>query len=87
MVEPQATPLTPEPDATPSPVLRSHDGGVSEAPAFLQSRPAAAIPAPDSVADAEPRPKARRRRAPRSFEAGDGADADGAGKVGASEDA
>ena len=86
VVEPQATPLTPEPDAAPSPVLRSHDGGVSEAPAFLQSRPAAAA-APEPAADGEVRPKVRRRRAPRSFDAGEGGDAEGTGKVGASEDA
>ncbi len=87
VVEPQATPLTPEPvEAASSPVLRSHDGGVSEAPAFLQSRPAAAA-APEPAVDGEARPKVRRRRAPRSFDAGEGADAEGTGKVGASEDA
>jgi len=86
VVEPQATPLTPEPvEAASSPVLRSHDGGVSEAPAFLQSRPAAVAAEP--AADGEARPKVRRRRAPRSFDAGEGADAEGTGKVGASEDA
>ncbi len=86
VVEPQATPLTPEPEQSSSPVLRSHDGGVSEAPAFLQTR--AAEPKPvEATADGEPRPKVRRRRAPRSFDAAEGESADGAGKVGASEDA
>jgi hypothetical protein len=47
-----------------SPVLRSQDGGVSEAPAFLQGAPASE--------DGEPRrPRARRRRAPRTFEGGE----------------
>ena len=51
------------PEAEGSPVLRSEDGGMSEAPAFLQ---------PASGEDAEARkPRARRRRAPRSFEASD----------------
>ena len=86
VVEPQATPLTPEPEQSSSPVLRSHDGGVSEAPAFLQTR--AAEPKPvEATADGEPRPKVRRRRAPRSFDAAEGESADDAGKVGASEDA
>ena len=71
VVEPQATPLI---AATPtsSPMLRSEDGGVSHAPAFLQARPEPK--APEAVAeDAEARPaRTRRRRAPRSFEAAEG---------------
>ncbi len=62
------------PEAEASPVLRSQDGGMSEAPAFLQ-------PAGD---DAEARkPRARRRRAPRSFEA----PVDGEAPVAEAEDA
>ena len=54
------------PEADSSPVLRSEDGGMSEAPAFLQ---------PAAGEDAELRkPRARRRRAPRSFEPSDGED-------------
>jgi hypothetical protein len=87
VVEPQATPLTPEPEQTSSPVLRSHDGGVSEAPAFLQARAAPEPRAEEPAADGEARPKVRRRRAPRSFDAAEGANAEGTGKVGASEDA
>jgi hypothetical protein len=67
VVEPQASPLTSEAEPSNSPILRSQDGGVSEAPAFLQARPE---PRPAAVAeegDAQPRP--RKRRAPRSFEA------------------
>ena len=53
-------------EADSSPVLRSEDGGMSEAPAFLQ---------PAAGEDAELRkPRARRRRAPRSFEPSDGED-------------
>jgi hypothetical protein len=70
VVEPQATPLTSEAEPTSSPILRSQDGGVSEAPAFLQARPETrAEPKPEAVADeGEARPRVRRRRAPRSFE-------------------
>jgi hypothetical protein len=55
-------------------VLRSQDGGTSQAPAFLQAR---VEPKPETSDDAEPRPRARRRRAPRSFEgaAGDAGEA------------
>ena len=62
--------VQPQGDPAPSgPMLRDSEGGASHAPAFLQARPA---PAP--VADAgEEKPKPRRRRAPRSFEAGEGA--------------
>ncbi len=63
---PQPFPVS-APDTEASPVLRSEDGGMSEAPAFLQ---------PASSDDGEARkPRARRRRAPRSFEAPDGGDA------------
>jgi hypothetical protein len=79
VIEPQATPLTTAAASAPSPsyeahespagVLRGEDGATSHAPAFLQPR-------------AEPRPEAapeegtetrrpRRRRAPRTFEAGE----------------
>jgi hypothetical protein len=47
-----------------SPVLRSQDGASSEAPAFLQ--------APSSEDGEARRPRPRRRRAPRSFEASEG---------------
>jgi hypothetical protein len=70
VVEPQASPLTAESEPASSPILRSQDGGVSEAPAFLQARPEAK---PDPVVAAgeeeEARPRPRRRRAPRTFEA------------------
>jgi hypothetical protein len=72
VVEPHATPLTPPPQdvepATASPVLRSQDGDTSHAPAFLQAR---VEPRPEpavAAEEGEPRPKARRRRAPRTFE-------------------
>jgi hypothetical protein len=67
VVEPQASPLTSETEPPASPILRSQDGGVSEAPAFLQAR---SEPRPETAGDeAEARPRARRRRAPRSFDA------------------
>src|SRR5207302_1347399 len=53
VVEPEATPLTAERREPDSPTLRSHDGGFSPAPAFLQSRTEA--PAADAEAPAEPR--------------------------------
>jgi len=61
VVEPRATPLTPEaqPSAA-SPVLRSHDGDVSHAPAFLKSQPRG-----EPVAEAAA-PKPRKPRAPRA---------------------
>jgi hypothetical protein len=66
VVEPQASPLTSAAEPSSSPILRSQDGGVSEAPAFLQARPELK---PEAVADAgEARPKPRRRRAPRDAE-------------------
>ena len=66
-------------EAEMSPVLRSEDGGMSEAPAFLQQ---------GAGEDGEQRkPRARRRRAaPRSFEVGEGdAGSPGASSVEAEE--
>ena len=61
-----AFPVSSAHEADSSPVLRSEDGGMSEAPAFLQ---------PAAGEDAELRkPRARRRRAPRSFEPPGGGD-------------
>jgi hypothetical protein len=62
--------LAAEPQPAPAPVsedraaavLRDAEGGESHAPAFLQNR------APPAEA-AEPAPKPRRRRAPRTFDA------------------
>ena len=71
VVEPQATPLG-APPATPAPdgpMLRDAEGGASEAPAFLQAR----SPEPPKAEGDEPARKPRRRRAPRSFEGGEGA--------------
>ena len=74
VIEPQATPLTSAPVA-PAPyeprederMLRGEDGAMSQAPAFLQAAPRAA--AEEEPAAETRRP--RRRRAPRSFEAGE----------------
>jgi hypothetical protein len=83
VIEPQATPLTQattqpapayEPEA-PAGVLRSEDGGVSHAPAFLQTA-RAPEPRAEAEAPAEGTPRPRRRRAPRSFEAGEAAPAE-----------
>ncbi|HLI67387.1 MAG TPA: DUF4167 domain-containing protein [Caulobacteraceae bacterium] len=63
VVEPQATPLTAAEAA--SPILRSQDGGVSQAPAFLQARSA---PEAGDEAVGEARPRGRRRRGPRGFD-------------------
>jgi hypothetical protein len=75
VVEPESTPLTtPAPQSTSMPEvddgprLRSQDGSVSHAPAFLQARPERT---PEADSDVEAR-KPRRRRAPRSFEGGEG---------------
>jgi hypothetical protein len=68
VVEPQATPLVSEADQPGSPMLRSQDGGLSQAPAFLQARSAPTAEA-DGGADSQPKP--RRRRAPRGLD-GDG---------------
>jgi len=75
VIEPQATPLTAPQPAASAPyepregerVLRGEDGATSQAPAFLQA-------APRADADEEPAAETRRprrRRAPRSFEAGE----------------
>ena len=69
VVEPQATPLTGETDQPGSPILRSQDGGISQAPAFLQAR---SEPRPEAD-DGENRPRSRRRRNPSTD--GDGDDA------------
>jgi len=77
VVEPQASPLTSEAEPTSSPILRSQDGGVSEAPAFLQARPETrpeTRPEP-TAEEGEARPRPRRRRAPRTFEAAGGDEA------------
>ncbi|MEW6017650.1 MAG: DUF4167 domain-containing protein [Pseudomonadota bacterium] len=67
VVEPQATPLVAE-SVSDAPVLRDADGGSSEAPAFLQARAE-----PRAEGDEAPARRPRRRRAPRSFEGGEGA--------------
>jgi len=67
--------VQPQGDPAPEdrgPVLRDSDGEHSSVPAFL--RPTRAAPAP-AVEAVEEKPKARRRRAPRSFEGGEGAPA------------
>jgi hypothetical protein len=66
VVEPRAAPLTVEAEQPSSPVLRSQDGGTSHAPAFLQPR--AEVKPETTSEEAEPKPRARRRRAPRTFE-------------------
>ncbi len=71
VIEPQAAPLAEAP-AEESPRLRGQDGAVSELPAFL-GRPAQTEAREDTAA--EPK-KPRRRRAPRSFEGGEGAPAE-----------
>ncbi len=68
VVEPQGTPLVNDVDQPGSPILRSQDGGVSQAPAFLQAR---STPTPEADNEGEARPKPRRRRSPRSTD-GDG---------------
>lgn len=74
VVEPESTPLTTAPAAEvdTGPRLRSQDGSESHAPAFLQARPPAAVPAPEAAAEDGEARKPRRRRAPRSFEGGEG---------------
>ncbi len=80
VVEPNAAPLPtaaaapvrePEPQGD---VLRSEDGGVSHAPAFLQARAEPRAEATEEPAGEARRP--RRRRAPKSFEAGDATSAE-----------
>jgi hypothetical protein len=78
VIEPQATPLTAAPTPAPAPaydeapasVLRGEDGATSHAPAFLQS---SAAPRPEADDEAGETRRPRRRRAPRSFEAGEAA--------------
>jgi hypothetical protein len=65
VVEPQATPLVSEVEQPGSPILRSQDGGISQAPAFLQAR---GTPAPEADNDGDARPKPRRKRAPRGLD-------------------
>jgi hypothetical protein len=74
VIEPQATPLTPAAPASYEPpreggrVLRGEDGATSQAPAFLQAG------APRAEGDEAPTAETkrpRRRRAPRTFDAGD----------------
>ncbi|MDX9996908.1 MAG: DUF4167 domain-containing protein [Phenylobacterium sp.] len=67
VTEPQATPLVAA-EERPSPVLRDAEGGESHAPAFLQS----SVAPRTETADGEEAPakRPRRRRAPRTFEAG-----------------
>lgn len=69
VTEPQATPLVAA-EERPSPMLRDAEGGESHAPAFLQSSVAPRAETPDSEDGAAPAKRPRRRRAPRSFEAG-----------------
>ncbi|WP_300578887.1 DUF4167 domain-containing protein [Phenylobacterium sp.] len=69
VVEPQAAPLVAETPAPDGPMLRDAEGGASEAPAFLQA-PRSVEPKAEGE---EPVRKPRRRRAPRSFEGGEGA--------------
>ena len=61
VVEPEASPLVAAEAEAGSPILRGEDGAESHAPAFLQG-----------VAEEPRAPKPRRRRAPRSFEGGEG---------------
>jgi hypothetical protein len=76
VIEPQATPLT-----TPTPVyeqpreeaatvLRGEDGAMSHAPAFLQARPEPRAESDEASGEVR---RPRRRRAPRTFEAGEAA--------------
>jgi hypothetical protein len=69
VVEPQPTPIAAAAEERPSPMLRDADGGESHAPAFLQ---AAAAPRAEGGDEEAPVRRPRRRRAPRSFEGGDG---------------
>jgi hypothetical protein len=68
VVEPESAPLVAEVEDGPR--LRSQDGSVSHAPAFLQARPE--TPRPEAAAEEGEVRKPRRRRAPRSFEGGEG---------------
>jgi hypothetical protein len=74
VVEPQAAaPLAPETPAADSPRLRGQDGAVSELPAFLGR---SATPPPAEETPAAEAKKPRRRRAPRTFDGGEGAPAE-----------
>ncbi len=73
VIEPQAAPLTAEAPVDELPRLRGQDGAVSELPAFL-GRPAQAEPREEAPAAEAKKP--RRRRAPRTFEGGEGAPAE-----------
>ncbi len=68
VVEPRATPLTAEPTEAveTSQVLRSQDGGVSHAPAFLQGPAAAPPPAAEEGEVRRPRGRPRRKPAAES---------------------
>jgi len=68
VVEPEATPLPRAAAEDASHTLRSHDGGFSPAPAFLQARPEA--PASEEAAEPAPEaaPRRRRTRGPRPAE-------------------
>jgi hypothetical protein len=73
VVQPQGDPKPRE--RAPAPMLRDAEGGASHAPAFLQpTRPVPAPVAPEAAAEEKPA-RPRRRRAPRSFEGGEGAPA------------
>lgn len=71
VIEPESTPLTSKAAASPgSPLLRSHDGDVSHAPAFLGRKtraeaPVEAAPAAPTASEGEAPAKPKRRRAPR----------------------
>ena len=71
VIEPSGGAITGGEDREPSPTLRSEDGAESHAPDFLRPR----RPRVEAEGE-EPRP-ARRRRAPRSFEGGEGQDSEG----------
>lgn len=78
VIEPEASPLTAEaPAGEGSPVLRGQDGAVSHAPAFLgrktERAEAASVAEAPASDEGEEVKKPRRRRAPRSFEAAEGA--------------
>jgi hypothetical protein len=68
VVQPQGDAASDRGPAERGAMLRDSDGGASHAPAFLQARPA-----PAASETGEDKPKPRRRRAPRSFEGGEGA--------------
>ena len=68
VVEPESAPLVAAVEPDDGPRLRSQDGSVSHAPAFLQARPER----PEPVAEEGEARRPRRRKAPRSFEGGEG---------------